>query len=99
MRLTQPQAEAIRLMTKEVFGDDAEVWLFGSRVDDSAKGGDIDLYVESPEPLEDAIAKSSRMYAELQSKLGEQKIDIVVWSPAQKWLSIHEEAKRTGVRL
>ncbi|MDD5329860.1 MAG: nucleotidyltransferase domain-containing protein [Sulfuricella sp.] len=99
MRLTPPQAEAIRLTVGEVFGKDAEVWLFGSRVDDGARGGDIDLYVESPAPLVDAMAKISRMYAALQAKLGEQKMDIVVWSPAQKWLSVHEEAKRTGVRL
>lgn len=99
MRLTSEQIATIKTATAEYFGPDAAVLLFGSRTDDEKRGGDIDLYIECPRPLPDAVTKSSRMNAALQMKLGAQKIDIVVWSPGQKRLSIHDEAKRTGVRL
>ena len=42
MRLTTDQIQAIRDAASSTFGDKAAVWLFGSRVDDAKKGGDID---------------------------------------------------------
>jgi hypothetical protein len=47
MRLTQEQQSAIRTAASEAFGAGATVWLFGSRVDDHKKGGDIDLVIEA----------------------------------------------------
>lgn len=44
MRLNRKEQEAIKLTCLEVFGTD-EVYVFGSRVDDSERGGDIDLYI------------------------------------------------------
>ena len=43
MRLTQRQIQAIKQVAAEVFGCNAKTYLFGSRVDDSQRGGDIDL--------------------------------------------------------
>ncbi len=40
MRLTQEQIAATRISVNEVFGLGAQVWLFGSRVDDRRCGGD-----------------------------------------------------------
>jgi predicted nucleotidyltransferase len=77
------------------------MWLFGSRVDDAKRGGDIDLYVESAE--EDmALLVRQRLdfLAELNMELGEQKIDVVLNVPAKKLLlPIYEEAKKTGIQL
>ena len=39
MRITARQREAIIFAVREEFGDGAEVRLFGSRADDSKKGG------------------------------------------------------------
>ena len=47
MRLIALQTKAICETAQACFGLDVRVWLFGSRVDDLAKGGDIDLYIES----------------------------------------------------
>ena len=46
MRLTPEQAQAIRQRIDTHMGKHARIWLFGSRVDDSRRGGDVDLYVE-----------------------------------------------------
>ena len=45
MRLTAQQREMIRTAVREVYGEDSRLWLFGSRVDDTRRGGDIDLLV------------------------------------------------------
>jgi|GEM_PF-1709277 len=47
MRLTPAQINIIRNATRQNFGQDALIWLFGSRVDDSKRGGDVDLYIET----------------------------------------------------
>ncbi len=45
MRLSTDQIQAIRQAATAAFGQGTSVWLFGSRVDDAKKGGDIDLLV------------------------------------------------------
>jgi predicted nucleotidyltransferase len=101
MRLTLIQKTAICETAAKYFGADAEVWLFGSRVNDQAKGGDIDLYIE---PLISHAAKlvdaKLQFLRELHQKIGEQKIDVVL-HPANSTqdLPIYRIAKQTGVRL
>ncbi len=34
------------------FGEEARVWLFGSRVNDSKRGGDVDLFVQPDGPVD-----------------------------------------------
>jgi len=52
MRLNQRQQEIIRQAVRELAGKGAQVTLFGSRTDDQARGGDIDLLVELPHAVE-----------------------------------------------
>jgi predicted nucleotidyltransferase len=99
MRLSPDLAQKIRSLVREHFGDEASVYLFGSRVDDSKRGGDIDLYVDIAEILKDKAGAVLRFNANLQATLGEQRIDVIVRDGATKPLPIHEEARRTGVRL
>ena len=47
MRLTATQTRVILDCIRQQFGADASVMLFGSRLDDTARGGDVDLLVES----------------------------------------------------
>ncbi len=100
MRLTPNQTKIICESTAKYFGTQAHIWLFGSRVDDQAKGGDIDLYIESPIPnADDLISAKLQLLRELHKKLGEQKIDVVIQGSATADLPIHRIAKQSGVLL
>ena len=46
MRLQPDEISAIKAAATEAFGADVVVRLFGSRADDSRRGGDIDLHLE-----------------------------------------------------
>ena len=48
MRLSANVATVLTRLAKKHFGEEAKVRLFGSRVDDSARGGDIDLQIFAP---------------------------------------------------
>jgi predicted nucleotidyltransferase len=75
MRLSAEQIQAIKQETEHFFGAQAEVWLFGSRVDDSAKGGDVDLYIETN--AAEIILPAARARGELADRLG-RYVDLVV---------------------
>lgn len=47
MRLSTSQTRQILDCVRQQFGADAQVMLFGSRLDDTARGGDVDLLVET----------------------------------------------------
>ena len=46
MRLEPDEIQAIRRAAQAVFGAQARVRVFGSRVADHLKGGDLDLWLE-----------------------------------------------------
>lgn len=99
MRLS-PQARAIiRDTTAEVFGPEARVSLFGSRVDDTQRGGDIDLLVELPHPQANGRKKCLTLTAKLQMRLGDQPMDVLLITPEIPLQPIHRQAIATGVPL
>jgi len=97
MRLTQHQHAVIKKLTTEIFGGDSRLLLFGSRVDDNASGGDIDLYIETP-ITQSILDKKVQLLTALNLALGEQKIDLVV-NNFTKEKAIYTIAKQTGVEL
>lgn len=99
MRLTPETRQVIKQSVLDVFGPHATVRVFGSRANDEARGGDIDLLVESSEPVKDRLKRTLALTAILQSRLGDQRIDVIVADPQTKPQSVHEVARRTGVPL
>lgn len=49
MRLNAYQTELILSTVRRHFGAGASVAVFGSRLDDTARGGDVDLLVDTPD--------------------------------------------------
>lgn len=98
MRLEQNQIEKIKLAAHNTFGNKAHIWLFGSRVDDAKKGGDIDLYIEIPETAQPARQKI-QFKMKLERELDNQKIDVVLHQITKQPLPIHDWAKTTGIQL
>lgn len=76
MRLTAVEIDAIK-KSINIYDPTARVYLFGSRVDDTKKGGDIDILLESNSITDDDKWK---IVGEICDKIGERKIDVVVVS-------------------
>ena len=98
MRLSTQTIKHIKQTFKEVFGN-GNIYLFGSRVDDTKRGGDIDLYIDIPNitSLEEIYDKKSQFRLNLYDKIGEQKIDIIVSKDKNR--SIEQEIIQTGILL
>jgi len=78
MRITENEKSAIVEAVKNADAN-ARVWLFGSRADDSKKGGDIDIAVLS-EKINNEAMRKIQVRRFICGKIGEQKIDIVTSS-------------------
>jgi predicted nucleotidyltransferase len=74
MRLSQKERQNIK-QTIHAFDPKALIYLFGSRVDDSKKGGDIDLLVLSKTL---GLMEKIRIKIKLYELIGEQKIDLII---------------------
>jgi predicted nucleotidyltransferase len=96
MRLNKIERENIKkIITDNI--ENAQVYLFGSRVDESKRGGDIDLYIKvSNRPH---FLLKPRILAQLKNTLGEQKIDIVFGYPQKTLSLIDKEATAHGALL
>lgn len=100
MRLSEEYRIVIKETLRKYFGDGSKFYLFGSRADDSKRGGDIDLYIETDfEDSSRAFKARSDAHWEMMERLGEQKIDFVVHVKGREFLPIENIAKMTGVEL
>jgi len=70
-------AEEIKTIKSAVHSSDpsAKIFLFGSRTNDSTRGGDIDLLILSPNLT---FADKLKIKANIFERLAEQKIDVII---------------------
>lgn len=99
MRLSTHERTVILEAARRHFGKAAEVWLFGSRVLDDTRGGDIDLLVELPAPVASPLSLSLAFEADIQSELDDPKVDVLVRTFGEEASPICRLARETGVRL
>lgn len=78
VRLKQRDIDAIRIATRAAFGDTASVSLFGSRLHDDLRGGDIDLLIET-DPIGEAEWRRVGAFRDVLFRhMDEQKVDVVL---------------------
>jgi len=99
MRLTTHQIEFIRQLVTQMFGRSAQVRVFGSRLDDSAKGGDLDLFLELSKAVDNPAMLAAKLSAKVSRRMNGRKVDVLISAPNLKMLPIHEVAHREGKLL
>ena len=99
MRLDAKTREIIKSEVASQLGAEAVVRLFGSRVDDAQRGGDIDLLIEPRQALAHRVQAECRLAARLFIRLGGRKVDVLIKNPLQPQQPIHEQALRQGIIL
>lgn len=99
MRLSSDQRQVIVETARQIFGASACVKLFGSRVDDEKRGGDIDLLVQLPFVEPQRQRKALTFVAVLQQRLGDQPIDVLVIDSTSVLDPFRSQALHTGIPL
>lgn len=99
MRLTDDQVRFIRQLSREMTGDRSSVRVFGSRLDDAAHGGDIDLLLELAEPADNPALIAAQFSARVSRAMQGRKVDVLLIAPNLLRLPIHEIAFREGQLL
>lgn len=100
MRLSQTEIDAIKKVARMVFGDNTKTLLFGSRIDDNKRGGDIDLYIKYT-PVnsdENQYQLKIKFLVQIKKIIGDQKIDVLLDTGKQPNY-IFKSVKKHGIQL
>lgn len=95
MRLSANEIATIKCSFTKIFGT-GNIYLFGSRVDDDQKGGDIDLYLD-PDDKKNLYQKKIKFLVKVELAIGEQQIDVVFAEDPER--HIEQEARNKGIKL
>jgi predicted nucleotidyltransferase len=96
MRISFHERKVIQEEAQAIFGEGAEIFLFGSRADDSKRGGDIDLYIKLKNK-DDLIEKKTRFLSRVKWRTEDQRIDVVFNEDSER--RIEKEAFAYGIPL
>ena len=96
MRLTPAQTRVIVETVTDLAGPAATVYLFGSRLDDAARGGDVDLLVEAADAL--SLLDRARLMQTLEARLG-LPVDLIAIGTDRPATPFQQIARAQAVRL
>ena len=99
MRLTNQQIAAIRAIVEEEAGSSARTLVFGSRLHDQLRGGDVDLLVTVDDPEPNPAWLVARLEARISRSLGGRSVDVVLAAPNLQRHAIHHFAENEGEPL
>lgn len=94
MRLQSKEIQTIIQIAKDIYGETVQVYLFGSRLNDEKRGGDIDLLVRSTGEKKGVLARI-RMTARLKLHWA-TKIDVI---GDHEDSPVVQEALKNGIQL
>jgi predicted nucleotidyltransferase len=97
MRITTQQQQALKELVLALGG--AEVYVFGSRLDDNQRGGDVDILVQVAQTVDNPAWLSALISAKASRLFDGRQVDVVLAAPNLAQSSIHAHAYATGVRL
>lgn len=84
MRLSDQEIFKVKKLLEE-YNLEYELYLHGSRIDDSKKGGDIDLFVAFPDLVfKELVQKKYIISSDISLALNEQKVDIIFLPYSEK---------------
>lgn len=98
MRLSDDYVSAIKHAAREAFGPGAVVRLFGSRVHDHLRGGDIDLHLEI-DPGRGTDAELDVFEALLFARIEPQRVDKIFTVRGEPIGPFEQIALRDGIVL
>lgn len=100
MRLLETQRQAIKTIVSDIVGPENRVWLFGSRVDNTKSGEDIDLLIETDAILANRVEVLCKLEGRFAKVLGDRRIDVLLKDvrTAQEQ-PIYQAARAKGKRL
>ncbi|WP_333874151.1 nucleotidyltransferase domain-containing protein [Methylobacter sp.] len=99
MRLRPQNIAALREAIGSIAPDAAAIRLFGSRLDDEARGGDVDLMIDFDHPVEHPAALSARLAVRASRAIGGRQVDVLLRALNLTQSAIHRIALEEGVLL
>jgi len=93
LRITENERNIIKNTIKEKINN-SEIYLFGSRIDDNKKGGDIDLLVVTDEKV--SLETKLEILARLEINGISRKIDLLLKTPETEEQNIIKTALKEG---
>ena len=97
MRLPETLKSSILKAIEESFGN-VEIYLFGSRTDDTKRGGDIDIAIRT-DMTRDHFRKHKIVFVSLLMRMGfDLKIDVVQYHDSMDAL-LKSEIRSNGIKL
>lgn len=99
MRLDPSTRQCIHDEVRQLLGDDSQILLFGSRVDDAQRGGDIDLLIEPATRIDNRVQLECTLAARLYIALGGRKVDVLINDQDIANSAVVRLALEHGIRL
>ncbi len=96
MRLDATQKALLRRLIRQRLGEDAKIFVFGSRLDDARMGGDVDLLVESGGVV--TRQEHAALVVDVEEALG-LPVDIVFRVAGQPGSVFQRMIRATAVKL